>query len=179
MAHTRLGNEASSGFISQHCFDFMLFSGFTPRLLITDKASSEVKGRMEELILDLHVVLNSANFRELESKKTESTRALIATAMANTDKQNKEGHKQPLMEDKLLSELTLAERTMVLNDASHDVNPPLKNLIRTHNPVSYLSQHPQTGTSLGKLDRMGARLTNLFASRWPTQPHQELETEAT
>ena len=57
-----------------------------------------------------------------------------------------------------MSELTLEERHLVLNDASQDVNPPLRNLIRTHNPVSYLSQHPQTGTSLGKLDRMGRSL---------------------
>ena len=30
--------------------------------------------------------------------------------------------------------------------------------MKTHNPVSYLSQHPQNGTSLGKLDRSGRSL---------------------
>ena len=30
MAHTKLGAEATSGFISQHCLDFIFFSGFTP-----------------------------------------------------------------------------------------------------------------------------------------------------
>ena len=118
MAHTKLGAEASSGFISQHCFDFIFFSGFTPRLLITDKAASEVKGRMEELIQDLYVVLNSANFVELESRKTEIARAHDEEAAANSERQRKEkGHSEPLIEDKLLSELTTEERNMVLNDA--------------------------------------------------------------
>tara|TARA_B110001452_G_scaffold127949_1_gene106307 strand:- start:68 stop:1939 length:1872 start_codon:yes stop_codon:yes gene_type:complete len=159
MAHTKLGAEATSGFISQHCFDFIFFSGFTPRLLITDKASSEVKGRMEELIQDLNVVLNSANFRELESKKAETAKEHDEQAAANSERQEKErGHMEPLFEDKLLSELTTEERNLVLNDISQDNQPPLRNLVRTHNPVSYLSQHPQTGTSLGKLDRMGRSL---------------------
>jgi len=159
MAHTKLGAEATSGFISQHCFDFIFFSGFTPRLLITDKAASEVKGRMEELIQDLHVVLNSANYRELESKKAETTKSHDEQAAANSERQKKEkGHMEPLTEDKLLSELTTEERNLVLNDASQDKQPPLRNLVRSHHPVSYLSQHPQTGTSLGKLDRMGRSL---------------------
>ena len=58
----------------------------------------------------------------------------------------------------MLKDLTTTERNLVLNDASEDNQPPLGNLVRTHNPVSYLSHHPQTGTSLGKLDRMGRSL---------------------
>ena len=73
MAHTRLGGEATSGFISQHCFDFIFLSGFMPRLLITDKASSEVKGRMAELIQDLHLVINHMNFRTLNNQIEENT----------------------------------------------------------------------------------------------------------
>ena len=103
-------------------------------------------------------MLNSANFRELEGKRAETTQAQNETARANSDRQKEEGNKEPLLEDKLLSELTMEERNLVLNDASQDVDPPLRNLVRTHNPVSYLSQHPQTGTSLGKLDRMGRLL---------------------
>ena len=83
MAHTKLGAEATSGFISQHCLDFIFFSGFTPRLLITDKAAAEVKGRMEELIQDLNVVINSANYKELENKKAEIERSHKERAEAN------------------------------------------------------------------------------------------------
>ena len=159
MAHTKLGAEANSGFISQHCFDFIFLSGFTPRLLITDKAASEVKGRMEELIQDLNVVINNTNYKELKRKQAETTKLHDERAAANTEKQKEEkGDIDPFIEDKLLSELTTAERNLVLNDASQDNQPPLRNLVRTHNPVSYLSQHPQTGTSLGKLDRMGRSL---------------------
>ena len=62
---------------------------------------------MEELIQDLHVVLNSANFGELESRKAEITRSHNERATANSDRQRKEkGHTDPLIEDKLLSELT-------------------------------------------------------------------------
>ena len=122
MAHTKLGAEATSGFISQHCFDFIFFSGFTPRLLITDKAASEVKGRMEELIQDLNVVLNSANYKELESKKAETTKRHDEGAAANSERQEKEkDHTKSLTEGgKLLNELTTEQRNLVLNDASKD-----------------------------------------------------------
>ena len=57
-----------------------------------------------------------------------------------------------------MNELTENERHLLLKDAQKNTKPPLINLVRTHNPTSYLSQHPQTGTSLGKLDQMGRSL---------------------
>ena len=164
MAHTKLGAEATSGFISSHCLDFIFFSGFTPRLLITDKAASEVKGRMEELIQNLNVVINKANYKELKREKEEIEKRHKERAEANSEKEQTES----INEDeggKLLKDLTTTERNLVLNDASEDDQPPLGNLVRTHNPVSYLSQHPQTGTSLGKLDRMGRSLDEYLRIR--------------
>ena len=132
-----------------------------PRLLITDKASSEVKGRMAELIQDLNVVINRVNFKTLKDNITENNKIHNDIAQENTDKEREqqEGEiKPPLSEDKILNELTMAERNLLLNDASQDTEPPLRRLVRTHNPLSYLSQHPQTDTSLGKLDRLGRSL---------------------
>ena len=60
--------------------------------------------------------------------------------------------------DKTLHELTMRERVLLLKDMSRSMKPPLTNLIRTHNPTSYLTVHPQTGTALGKLDIIGRDL---------------------
>ena len=58
----------------------------------------------------------------------------------------------------MLNELTTAERHLLLSDDKKNTKPPLINLMRTHNPTSYVSAHPQTGTSLGKLERTGRSL---------------------
>ena len=82
---------------------------------------------MEELIKDLNVVINNTNYKELKRKQAETTKLHDEQAAANTEKQKEEkGNVDPFIEDKLLSELTTAERNLVLNDASQDRQPPLR-----------------------------------------------------
>ena len=103
MAHTKLSEVATSGVISEHCFEFIFFSGFTPRLLITDKAKSEVKGRMEELIKDLNVVINHTNYETLKLQQDEDTRKLVSIAEENTKQEQTEGGRPQEFEDQLLN----------------------------------------------------------------------------
>ena len=52
------------------------------------------------------------------------------------------------------------------------MKPPLTNLIRTHNPMSYLTMHPQTGTPLGKLDVIGGQLKEAVRMEIASKPIQ-------
>ena len=110
---------------------------------------------MEELIKDLNVMINHTNYRKLKLKHEEDTKKQVEIAEGNTERERAEGGRSQEYEDKLLNELTTAERHLLLIDAKNNTKPPLINLVRTHNPTSYLSAHPKTGTSLGKLDRTG------------------------
>ena len=113
---------------------------------------------MAELIQDLNVVVNHVNFRTLHNQIEENSTKYDNMAKKNTNKGETGRIWDDYNEGKLLSELTTEERDLLFNDASGNTDPPLRNLVRTHNPVSYVSQHPQTGISLGKLDRTGRSL---------------------
>ena len=72
---------------------------------------------------------------------------------------DEENNEDPIdYNDKTVHKLTTRERILLIRDVEESLKPPLTNLIRTHNPTSYLTMHPQTGTALGKLDAMGRHL---------------------
>ena len=98
------------------------------------------------------------NFRTLNNQIEKNSTKYDKITKENTEKGETARIWDNNNEGKLLCEMTTAERDLLLNDASENTDPPLRNLVKTHNPVSYLSQHPQTGTSLGKLDRSGRSL---------------------
>ena len=130
-------------------------SGFTPRLFITDRASAEIKGPLERQIKDLNVIHNHANWEDLKRQQNQA-RELFREESKQVDKENNE---DPIdYNDKTVHELTTRERILLLRDVEESLKPPLTNLIRTHNPTSYLTMHPQTGTALGKLDGIGRHL---------------------
>ena len=87
---------------------------------------------------------------------------------------DKENNKDPIdYNNKTVHELTTRERILLLRDVKENLKPPLTNLIRTNNPTSYLTMHPQTGTALGKLDVMERQLkeaVRLEIARKPLRP---------
>ena len=134
-------------------------------MFITDRAASEIKGDMEKLIEDA----NTTNYGLLSQIKKEATKQW-GIDKVTYPKDLEQGHKRNTEEDtnnndnyidfdgKTLQELRTKEKLMLLRDAEQSIKPPLNNLILTHNPTSYINMHPQTGTSLGKLDKAGRSL---------------------
>ena len=110
------------------------------------------------------MVVNHVNFRTLHNQIEENSTKYDNMAKENTNKGETARIWDDDNEGKLLSELTTEERDLLLNDASENTDAPLRNLVRTHNPVSYLSQHPQTGTSLENWTEQDAHWMNTLES---------------
>ena len=111
---------------------YSLVGSPSPRLLITDKATSEVKGQMEDLIKELNVVINHTNLREPKKAEAKEARRERKKAQVNTP----EGEAPLDFADKTLQELTPKERLLLLKDSENNTKPPLTILIQTHNSTS-------------------------------------------
>ena len=141
--------------MAAHILDEIQNSRFIPRLFITDRGSSEIKGPLERQIKDLNVIHNHANWEDLKMQQNQA-REQFREESKQVEEENNKG---PIdYNDKTVHKLTTRERILLPRDIEDSLKPPLTNLIRTHNPISYLTMHPQTGTVLGKLDVIGRHL---------------------
>ena len=122
---------------------------------------------MERLIKDLNLIINHANWQDLKRQQTQATERF----RKESREVDKENNNDPVdYYDKTVHELTTRERIRQIKDIKENMKPPLTNLIRTHNPTSYLTMHPQTGTPLGKLDVIGRQLKETVRMEIASKP---------
>ena len=122
---------------------------------------------MERLIKDLNLIINHANWEDLKRQQTQATERF----RKESREVDKENNNNPVdYNDKTVHELTTRERILQIKDVKENMKPPLTNLIRTHNPTSYLIMHPQTGTPLGKLDVIGRQLKEAVRMEIASKP---------
>jgi hypothetical protein len=138
-------------------------------VFIRDRASTEIKGPLERQIKDLNVIINNANWENLKRQQTQATERF----RKESKEVDKENNNNPVnYNGKTVHELTRRDRILLLKDVKENMKPPLTNLIRTHNPTSYLTMHPQTGTALGKLDVIGRQLKEAVRMEIASRPLQ-------
>ena len=167
LASPRLTQSGSGCTIAAHVLDKIANSGFNPCLFITDRASTEIKGPLERLIKDLNLIINHANWEDLKRQQTQATERFRKESR-EVDKEN--NNDQVDYNDKTVHELTTRERILQIKDVKENMKPPLTNLIRTHNPTSYLTMHPQTGTPLGKMDVIRRQLKEAVRMEIASKP---------
>ena len=98
------------------------------------------------------MINNHTNWEDLKKQQNHGREQFRAKSRQVDDQANEEPTDY---NNKKVHELTTREKILLLRDVAGSMKPPLTNLIRTHNPTSHLTMHPQTGTALGKLDVIG------------------------
>ena len=88
-ASPRLTQSASGCVIAAHILDEIQNRRFTPRLFITDRASSEIKGPLERQIKDLNVIHNHANWEDLKRQQNQA-REQFREESKQVDEENNE-----------------------------------------------------------------------------------------
>ena len=135
--------STSGNLIAKHLLNFILLTGIPPHLVITDSASTEIKGEVRRLISNCNIIFNKLN-RESIIKTSKPT---SIGEKEQTQDNGKVGYL-----DQAITKLTTRQRELLLKDIKINSEPALHRPILTHSPTPYLGMHPQSSTSLGIID---------------------------
>ena len=166
-AHLKLVKSITGHNIASHILEYIQLTGNTPHVLVTDSATTELRGILAQSIKTLNVIQLKNNQQILE--KAEKKRK----TPPRPDEQNLEN--EPITTDPtefptvLIENLSQEQKDMLLQDFV-DTAPPLYSPLLSHSPVPYISKQSYRATSLGKLDNLCGQIGVFLRKFVTTQP---------
>ena len=172
--HLKLIDRITGHNIATHILDMVQMTGNTPHVLITDSATTELRGILAQCIQSLNVIQLKTNKRTLERKSPpiHHTQPRPQESNLETEDPTVDPDEFPTV---LLEDLTEEQRNMLLQDFV-DSSPPLYPPILSHSPVPYIDKQAYRSTSLGRLDFICGQI-GIFLRKFVTTQPELLQDE--
>ena len=166
--HLKLIDRITGHNIATHILDMVQMTGNTPHVLITDSATTELRGILAQCIQSLNVIQLKTNKKILERKKPpiHHTQPRPQESNSETEDPTVDPEEFPTT---ILEDLTEEQRNMLLQDFV-DSAPPLYSPILSHSPVPYIDKQAYRSTSLGRLDFICGQIGIFLRKFVTTQP---------
>ena len=173
--HLKMINQITGYNIATHILDMIQLTGHIPHVLITDSATTELRGIVAQCIQSLNIIQIKTNQQILnKQKKTVIQHRHPRPQEAELDETDVTTDPEEFP-SVLLEDLTEDQRNMLLQDFV-DSAPPLFPPLLTHNPVPYIDKHAYRTTSLGRLDSICGEI-GIFLRKFITTQPLQLEDE--
>ena len=166
--HLKLINSITGHNIATHVLDMIQMTGNIPHVLITDSATTELRGTMAKCIQSLNVIQLQTNHQILEKRRSpiQHNQPRPQESSLDTEDPTIDPTEFPTV---LLDDLSEEQRNMLLQDFVDSV-PPLYPPILSHSPVPYIDKQAYRSTSLGRLDSICAQIGIFLRKFVTTQP---------
>ena len=148
-------SSTSGNLIAGLLLDFMVLVGIPPHLVISDSASTDIKGKVKQLIGNCNIPFNKLNKEKIKQHEKKCT--IIEQENSQTSNQEEEGYL-----GHAVTKLTTRQREILLKEIRINSDPPLHRPIITHSPTPYLGVHPQSSTSDFLGSRLGRKRIHIF-----------------
>ena len=167
--HLKVMNKATGHNIATHVLDMIQITGNVPHVLITDSATTELRGVLGQCIQTLSVIQLQTNHKVLDKP--------TPTPLQNNQPRPQESNIEttdPMIDPEefptvLLEQLSPQQKNMLLQDFV-DSAPPLYPPILSHSPAPYIDKHAYRSTSLGRLDSICGKVGTFLRKFITTQP---------
>ena len=173
--HLKIIDKIDGSNIATHLLEATQVSGQIPHILITDSATTELRGLVAKCIKTLSIIQLKTNQQIQENARRnqfKSREHRIEEREETDDQQTIDPNKDPEdFKSVLLEDLTEEQKELILQDFV-DSAPPLYAPILSHNPVPYIDKHAYKETSLGKLDNICGEIGVFLRKFITTQPEQ-------
>ena len=173
--HIKLINKIDGYQIATHLLDMIQVTGHVPHVLITDSATTELRGIVAQCIQSLSIIQLKTNKQILGKQRKEHIHHQQPRPENTTTDQEDPTIDPEEFPSVLLEDLTINQKNMLLQDFK-DSAPPLYPPMLTHNPVPYIDKHSYRTTSLGRLDAICGEI-GVFLRKFITTQPEQLEDE--
>ena len=166
--HLKLIDKITGHNIATHVLELIQMTGNIPHVMITDSATTELRGIMAQCIQSLNVIQLQTNQNILEKTKSaiQYSRPRPQESNLETEDITLDPIEFPTV---LLEELSEEQRNMLLQDFVESA-PPLYPPLLSHNPVPYIDKQSYRSTSLGRLDFICGQIGVFLRKFITTQP---------
>ena len=172
--HLKMIDKITGHNIATHVLDMIQMTGNIPHVLITDSATTELRGILAQCIQSLNVIQLKTNQKILEKKNPPPHYGKPRPQESNQD--NEDPTIDPAeFPTVLIDQLNEDQRNMLLQDFL-DTTPPLYPPILSHSPVPYIDKQSYRSTSLGRLDFLCGQI-GIFLRKFITTQPELLEDE--
>lgn len=174
--HLKLLDRITGHNIATHVLDMIQITGNIPHVMITDSATTELRGVMAQCIQSLNIIQLKTNQKILEKTREKSPIHYTRPRPPESNIENYDISTDPSeFPTVLLEDLSEEQRNMLLQDFAESA-PPLYSPILSHNPVPYIDQQSYRSTSLGRLDSICKQI-GIFLRKFITTQPQLLQDE--
>ena len=171
--------------LATHFLAFAQMSGGTCAVLLSDTASTEIRGPLAACLRDINVLSNQANFKILAQDTSQPIHPIQNTLprgpehdLNANDDINQD---PPNFPSDLLDHLTPQHKNMLLSDFITS-QPPLHHRILTHSPPPSHQFRTGRNTSLGRLDKQCLYLAayiRRYIGKYETSDEQDMDSQMT
>ena len=173
--HLKLINQITGHNIATHLLDMIQITGQIPHVLITDSATTELRGIVAQCIQSLNIIQLKTNQQILDRTNNQKLHHERPRPQEEESEETDPTIDPKEFPTELLDNLTTDQKNMLLQDFK-DSAPPIYPPILTHNPVPYIDKHAYRTTSLGRLDFICGEI-GVFLRKFMTTQPQQVEDE--